>query len=137
LAVLTEYTGPDLNKDGRDIVIVLAQELGKLPNGPAIEGHTDARSSSNGNNYSNWELSADRTNVARRLMQTNGVTETQVAQLRGFTDQRLRNQTSPLDPSNRRVSEIVQYLVKPGTEDTSVAGAGDGVRAATPAAPPH
>jgi chemotaxis protein MotB len=57
---------PNLNKDGRDIVIVLAQELGKLPNRLAIAGHTDAKSYSKGNNYSNWELSADRANAARR-----------------------------------------------------------------------
>jgi chemotaxis protein MotB len=121
---------PTLNKDGRDIVIVLAQELGKLPNRLAIEGHTDAKSYSKGNNYSNWELSADRANSARRLMQTNGVTETQVTQVRGFADQRLRKKAAPLDPSNRRISVIVQYLVKPGAEDTSVAGASDAVPAA-------
>jgi|SRR5271168_2341534 chemotaxis protein MotB len=106
---------PNLNKDGHDIVIVLAQELGKLPNRLAIEGHRDAKSYSKGNNYSNWELSADRANAAPRLMQMNGVTETQVTQVRGFADQRLRKKTAPLDPSKRRISVIVQYLVKPGT----------------------
>ncbi len=118
---------PNLNTDGRDIVIVLAQELGKLPNRLAIEGHTDAKAYSKGNNYSNWELSADRANAARRLMQLNGVGNTQVTQVRGFADQRLRKKAAPLDPSNRRISVIVQYLVKPGTEDATVAGAGDAV----------
>jgi chemotaxis protein MotB len=73
---------PNLNTDGRDIVVVLAQELGKLPNRLAIEGHTDAKSYSEGRNYCNWELSADRTNAARRLMQMNGVGENQVTQVR-------------------------------------------------------
>jgi chemotaxis protein MotB len=41
------------NTDGRDIVVVLAQELGKLPNKLAMEGHTDAKSYSNGRDYSN------------------------------------------------------------------------------------
>ncbi len=82
---------PNLNKDGRDIVIVLAQELGRLPNRLAIEGHTDAKSYSKGNSYSNWELSADHANAARRLMQRNGVTQTQ---MRGFADQRLRKKTA-------------------------------------------
>src|SRR5271167_3177592 len=63
----------NLNSDGQDIVTVLAQELGKLPNKLAIEGHTDAKAYSKGNNYSNWELSADRANAARRLMQLNGI----------------------------------------------------------------
>src|SRR5271168_1896073 len=119
---------PNLNTDGRDIVVVLAQELGKLPNRLAIEGHTDAKSYSKGRNYSNWELSADRANAARRLMQTNGVREDQVTQVRGFADQRLRKIAAPMDPSNRRISVIVQYMVKPGEE-----AAGGAV--AAPAAP--
>jgi chemotaxis protein MotB len=44
---------PNLNTDGRDIVLVRAQELGKLPNRLAMEGHTDAKSYSERRNYSN------------------------------------------------------------------------------------
>jgi chemotaxis protein MotB len=116
---------PNLNTDGRDLVVVVAQELGKLPNRLAIEGHTDAKFYSKGRNYSNWELSADRANAARRLMQMHGVGENQMTQARGFADQRLRRNATPMDPSNRRISVIVQYLVKPGTEDKTVARAGD------------
>ncbi len=108
-----EIGSANLNRDGQDIVIVLAQELGKLPNKLAIEGHTDAKTYSKGRNYSNWELSADRANAARRLMQLNGIGENQVTQVRGFADQRLRKLDAPMDPSNRRISLIVQYLVKP------------------------
>ncbi len=54
--------------------------------------------------YSNWELSSDRANAARRLMQTDGVGPDQVTQVRGFADQRLRKPDNPLDPSNRRIS---------------------------------
>src|SRR5271154_6590767 len=142
---------PNLNSDGRDIVVVLAQELGKLPNKLAIEGHTDAKSYSKGRNYSNWELSADRANAARRLMQLNGIGENQVTQVRGFADQRLRKLDAPLDPSNRRISLIVQYLVKAEPANTNAAGAAeatpgttttevnkpDEVPAAKPASPPH
>jgi chemotaxis protein MotB len=116
---------PNLNTDGRDIVVVLAQELGKLPNKLAIEGHTDAKAYSQGRNYSNWELSSDRANAARRLMQLNGIGENQVTQVRGFADQRLRKPDAPLDPSNRRISLIVQYLVKPEPENATVAGAAE------------
>jgi len=118
-----------LNSDGQDIVIVLAQELGKLPNKLAIEGHTDAKPYAEGRNYSNWELSSDRANAARRLMQLNGIGENQATQVRGFADQRLRKLDAPLDPSNRRISLIVQYLVKPEPENADAAGA-----AATPGA---
>jgi chemotaxis protein MotB len=108
---------PELNSDGQDLVIKLAQELGKLPNKLAIEGHTDSKPYSGNGKYSNWELSADRANSARRLMQANGIGPDQVIQVRGFADQRLRKHDAPLDPINRRVSLIVQYLVKPPGDD--------------------
>jgi chemotaxis protein MotB len=105
-----------LNSDGREMLIMLAQQLGKLPNKLSIEGHTDSKPYSKNSNYGNWELSSDRANAARRLMQGNGIAEDQVKQVRGFADQRLRKPTDPLDPSNRRISVIVQYLPK-GPED--------------------
>jgi chemotaxis protein MotB len=107
---------PKLNGDGRDLLITLAQELGKLPNKISIEGHTDSKPYATSGNYSNWELSTDRANAARRLMQANGVRADQITQVRGFADQRLRKLDNPLDPSNRRVSLIVQYIPK-ATDD--------------------
>jgi chemotaxis protein MotB len=105
------------NADGRDILVALAHELGKLPNKIYVEGHTDAKPYVETSNYTNWELSADRANTARRLIQENGVKADQVTQVRGFADQSLRKADAPLDPSNRRVSMIVQYLVKKPDED--------------------
>jgi len=99
-----------LNADGTDIMVTLAQQLGKLPNKLSVEGHTDAKPYAAGSNYSNWELSADRANSARRLIQQNGVGQDQVTEVRGFADQRLRKPNAPLDPSNRRISLIVHYL---------------------------
>jgi chemotaxis protein MotB len=108
---------PKLNGDGRDLLITLAQELGKLPNKISIEGHTDSKPYASSGNYSNWELSTDRANAARRLMQANGVGLNQITQVRGFADQRLRKLDNPLDSSNRRVSLIVQYTPKEDEED--------------------
>ncbi len=56
---------------GRDMLNLLADKLSTVPNKVSIEGHTDAQpySGSGTKNYSNWELSEDRANVARRLMQ--------------------------------------------------------------------
>jgi chemotaxis protein MotB len=116
-----DIRSPDLNSDRQEIVTMLTQELGKLPNKLAIEGHRDAKAYSKGRYYTNWELSADRAISARRLMQQNGVGEDQVTQVRGFADQRLRKPDSPLDPSNRRISVIVQYIVQP--QDAKAAGA--------------
>jgi chemotaxis protein MotB len=103
---------PKLNADGRELLITLAQELSKLPNKLSIEGHTDSKPYAPSANYGNWELSTDRANAARRLMQANGVGAAQVTQVRGFADQNLRKTDNPLDPSNRRISLIVQYIPK-------------------------
>jgi chemotaxis protein MotB len=110
-----------ISSDGEDLLRTLAGELGKLQNRIAMEGHTDSKPYASGRSYGNWELSSDRANAARRLMQESGIRENQVTQVRGFADQRLRNALDPLDPANRRISLIVQYLEKK-TDDTEVPG---------------
>jgi len=101
-----------LNSDGAALLETLAQELGQLPNKLSIEGHTDSQPYAPSATYGNWELSTDRANAARRVMQEHGIRGDQVTQVRGFADQRLRKPEAPLDPSNRRISVIVQYIVK-------------------------
>jgi chemotaxis protein MotB len=101
---------PKLNESGLEMLALLAKELGQVPNHVSIEGHTDAKPFNGKGSYSNWELSADRANAARRLMQASGLRADQVAQVRGFADQRLRMPQDPLEASNRRVSIIVQYI---------------------------
>ena len=101
---------------GLAMFTALAGELGKLPNKILIEGHTDAQPYQS-DTYSNWELSADRANESRRLMQAHGVREDQISQVRGFADQDLRNKANPFDASNRRISVIVQYTASQTVPD--------------------
>jgi chemotaxis protein MotB len=105
------------NNNGKELLITLAQELGKAPNRISIEGHTDSKPYAGKNGYSNWELSSDRANAARRLMQQNGLAANQVSQVRGYADQQLRKANAPLDASNRRISVIVHYMAN-SEEDT-------------------
>ncbi len=113
-----------MSADGSELLKTLAQELGKLPNRVAIEGHTDSKPYPPTAAYTNWELSADRANAARRLMMQNGFRDDQVTQVRGFADQRLRKPDAPLDSLNRRISLIVQYQEKPaGPPQANGAGA--------------
>jgi chemotaxis protein MotB len=100
----------------RGLIGVLAPELGKLPNNISIEGHTDSMSYAEGRKYDNWDLSSDRANEARRLMQAQGIRANQISQVRGFADRQLRVPQHPEDPSNRRVSLIVQYQVLNNSE---------------------
>jgi len=97
-------------ENGSQLLSTLAGELGKLPNSMLIEGHTDSRPYSGDAFYSNWELSADRANSARKIMQANGLRVDQVGQVRGFADRQLRHPEDPTNASNRRISVIVQYL---------------------------
>jgi chemotaxis protein MotB len=92
---------------GGELLKVLAAELVKLPNKIAIEGHTDSTPYGRPD-YSNWELSADRANAARRILTESGLNDTRISQVRGFADQRLLLKDDPTNPSNRRISIIVR-----------------------------
>lgn len=120
------------NDDGKEILTMLAHELGQLPNKVSIEGHTDAKPFAPSANYGNWELSSDRANAARRVMQENGLGPTQVTQVRGYADQQLRKPKDPLDPANRRISLLVHYLDKPGDTETPEIPSGPGPPAKKP-----
>ena len=99
-----------LSESGQELLALLAAELKTLPNQLLIEGHTDAAQYSSDTNYSNWELSADRANAARRLLQQDGVRADQVSQVRGYADQLLRVKSNAYDPSNRRITILVKNL---------------------------
>jgi|SRR6185437_7027770 len=114
-----------LNGRGREILTLLAHQLATVPNRISIEGHTDAQPYTGAAGYSNWELSTDRANAARRLMQANGLRANQVSQVRGYAAEQLRVPSNPYDPSNRRISLIVQYVNSveppPGAPEKAVA----------------
>jgi len=121
---------PKPSEMGEELIEKLAAELGKLPNKLFMEGHTDAKPFSSTGGYSNWELSSDRANAARRVMMAHGVRADQVAQVRGFADQRLRLADDPTHASNRRISVIVQYLHPPPGAEPDEKAAGHGEKAA-------
>jgi chemotaxis protein MotB len=101
---------PVPTSNGADLLARLAGEFGKLPNNVLIEGHTDSKPYAGGGTYTNWELSVDRANSARKMMEEHGLRPEQVGQVRGFADRQLRHPDNPEHASNRRVSVIVQYL---------------------------
>ena len=104
---------PKLSPAGEELLGLIAKQLAPLPNHLQIEGHTDAKPMGGTSaTYSNWELSSDRANAARRLLQQDGVGPNQINQVRGYADQ-LPRVADPLDPSNRRVSLLVQFLAAP------------------------
>ena len=111
---------------GAALISQLAEELGQMPNRILIEGHTDARPFGSKDSYTNWELSVDRANAARRLMESRGLQAGQVVQVRGFADQDLRDREHPEAAANRRISVIVRYLhPPPGSDETNQAVTAD------------
>jgi chemotaxis protein MotB len=84
----------------------IASELGKLPNHLLIGGHTDAVQYPN-QAYTNWELSADRANSARRVLEASGLRPGQVQRVTGYAATQPLEGKDPKDPQNRRISIVV------------------------------
>jgi chemotaxis protein MotB len=129
-----ELGSAKLSASGQELLALLAEALKTLPNSLLIEGHTDATPYASDTGYSNWDLSADRANSARRLLQQDGVRTNQVTQVRGYADQMLRVKNNPTDPSNRRISILVKNDADPVPE-LSAADVVDGA-VPLPGAPP-
>jgi chemotaxis protein MotB len=89
------------------ILMTLAGYLNTVPNRISLTGHTDIRRYPGGDNYTNWELSADRANAARRALQVGGLTEQKIARVVGLSSSVLFDKDDPQNPINRRISIIV------------------------------
>lgn len=84
--------------------------LATLPNKIDILGHTDSKPFSNRpGGYSNWELSADRANTARRILEREGIPADRIISVVGRADRDLRKDEEPLDASNRRITLRVRF----------------------------
>jgi chemotaxis protein MotB len=124
-----ETGNPKPTEAGKDLLHLLSAELVKLPNKIALEGHTDSTPYGRAD-YSNWELSADRANAARRILLEDGLPDTRISQVRGFADQRLLLKNDPTNPSNRRISIIVRNV---GLDEQEEVQASEKPQAAKPA----
>jgi len=99
----------NLKPEATEMVSVIARELSTRQNRLVVEGHTDSRPYARKDGYTNFELSADRANSARRVMMRNGLNDGQVVEVRGYADSKLRNTADPYDVTNRRISILVKY----------------------------
>ncbi len=88
---------------------VIASNIDDLPNHVIIEGHTDSAPYGT-QGYTNWELSVDRANAARRLLVQFGLPNSQIGEVRGHADRELLLADAPFDPSNRRVTILIPYM---------------------------
>lgn len=100
----------EITPAARRLLTLIAKKVGTLDNRVVVEGHTDAQPYRLGAFYTNWELSTDRANAARRVLENGGLWKGQVAEVRGYADTRLRMPHDPFHFSNRRVSLLIPYL---------------------------
>ena len=99
---------------------LIGPELAKLEHPVVLEGHTDAARFGVAGGYGNWELSADRANAARRVLETVGVTGGRIVEVRGYADTKPRVLDDKLASANRRISILLPYS-KINTPDTNAA----------------
>lgn len=90
-----------------DILHALGKTIGDVPNSISISGHTDAAVFTERSDYSNWELSAERANAARRALNKGGIKQEQISQVVGLSSSVLFDKKDPLNPVNRRISILV------------------------------
>ncbi len=85
----------------------LAPYLDSVPNRVSLTGHTDIRPYPSRNGYTNWELSADRANAARRALVAGGLPDVKVSRVVGLSSSVLFDKADPQNPINRRISIVV------------------------------
>lgn len=99
----------DIDPDMQQILNKIALLLNKMPNKVTIQGHTDAHPYHNPDDLeqTNWELSTQRANTARRALVKAGMTEDKVMEVTGYASTVLLDKSDPFNPNNRRISIIV------------------------------
>ncbi|MCX7514878.1 flagellar motor protein MotB [Frateuria sp. STR12] len=98
-AQLKDYT--------RAILGELGDFINRVPNRISITGHTDDAPYADERDYSNWELSTDRANAARRALLAGGMLDGKTARVLGLAASVPLDKAHPANPINRRISIIV------------------------------
>ncbi|MEK7724441.1 MAG: flagellar motor protein MotB [Acidobacteriota bacterium] len=104
----------DLTEEAKSILTEIASGLCELPNKINIGGHTDSRVFPSDNGYTNWELSADRANAARRVLESTCVRPSQINRIVGYADTELLVPDDRFSPANRRISIMVLRMTETG-----------------------
>lgn len=90
------------------ILTHIGAALNDVPNRISIAGHTDDVAYVGGPfGYTNWELSAERANAARRALVSGGLRHEKVLQVRGLADVLPLAGNETHEPTNRRISILV------------------------------
>jgi len=104
-----DLSGTAMKPYARDLLIEIGKSLNDTPNRVSISGHTDDIPFVGGDRqrYTNWELSADRANAARRVLAEGGLAVDKVARVVGMSSYVMLDAKNPSNPVNRRISVVV------------------------------
>jgi chemotaxis protein MotB len=106
--VFFDVSSANLKPPLRRALALVGGVLDRVPGDIVVEGHTDARPYG-GPGYSNWELSVDRANAARRELELGGLGGGRVVGVRGYADRQPKVPEDPLDAHNRRISVLIPF----------------------------
>lgn len=106
--IFFDQSSAQLKPQLRSVLTVIASHIAQLSNGLIVEGHTDALPFGR-SGYGNWELSVDRANAARRVLEAGGLPSNRLFEVRGYADRQLKFVEDALDPRNRRISLLLPF----------------------------
>ena len=123
----------ELSETAKQVLAEIAQGICALPNPIVIGGHTDSRNFPSETGYTNWELSADRANAARRVLQAQCLPSQQIRRIIGYADSQPIIPEDPYSPANRRISITVLRTVMPEQQNGQQTNPGTEKESSAPA----
>ncbi len=111
-----------LTDTGKKVLDSMVNIIIKTPNNITINGHTDAAGAVVNPLYTNWELSADRSNATRRFLSSTQLQPDRVVKVVGIADRELLVPQEPNSPRNRRITILLMrgsFFRDPQVEPTT------------------
>ncbi len=117
--LLFDRSSADLKPRLQELLAAIAPILGRLDNKIQIHGHTDAKPFPTGSNRSNWQLSFERADQARLVLEKSGLKKGQVGGVFAHGSSALYAPKDPYAPENRRLAILA---VRRGMEKYAAQG---------------
>jgi len=117
--LLFDRSSSELKPRLEQLLAAIAPILGRLDNKIQVHGHTDAKPFPTGSNRSNWQLSFERADAARLVLEKNGLKKGQVGGVFAHGSSALYNPKDPFAPENRRLAILA---VRRGMETYAAQG---------------
>jgi chemotaxis protein MotB len=117
--LLFDRSSAELKPRLDELLAAIAPILGRLDNKIQVHGHTDAKPFPAGSNRSNWQLSFERADQARLVLERNGLNKGQVGGVFAHGSSALYDPKDPYAPENRRLAILA---VRRGMEKYAAQG---------------